>query len=75
MILFLLYKVTVENKRKNYYFDKFLLERYLYSYAFTKVKVVPSFDDLEEDINILLVIIGEFLMKKRYFLKNFTINS
>ena len=30
---------------------------------------------LEEDINILLVIIGEFLMKKLYFLKNFTINS
>lgn len=47
LILFLLCKVTEENKKKRYYFDKFLLERYLYSYCFTRVKIVSSLQDLK----------------------------
>jgi len=47
MTFFLFYKITSENKKKNYYFDKFLLERYLYTYAFTKVKIVPSIKDFK----------------------------
>ena len=47
LISFLIYKVTEENKKKHYYFDKFLLERYLYSYCFTKVKIVPSINEFK----------------------------
>ena len=39
--------VLIEIKKKHYYFDKFLLERYLYSYCFTKVKIVPSINEFK----------------------------
>ena len=48
MIIFLLYKTTDENKKKNYYFDKFVLERYLYTYNFSRVCVVASIDDFKK---------------------------
>ncbi|MBR4619208.1 MAG: hypothetical protein IKO49_07885 [Bacilli bacterium] len=47
MILFLLYKVHEANKEKKYYFDKFLLERYLYSYSFNKICIVKSIKDFK----------------------------
>ena len=42
MILFLLYKTTEEYKKRNYYFDKFVLERYLYSFNINKICIVDS---------------------------------
>lgn len=42
VISFLLYKISMELKKKNYIFDKFLLERYLNRYNFKKRKNVDS---------------------------------
>ena len=49
MILFLLFKVTIENYNSVYYFERFLLERYLYNYPFCKVKIINSLDQMKRE--------------------------
>ena len=41
---FLLYKIGLELKQRDYIIDKFLLERYLHTYHFKKRKKVSSID-------------------------------
>lgn len=48
VLLFLIYRVYEENKNKKYYFDKFILERYLYSYNFNKLCIVNSLEDFKK---------------------------
>ena len=43
VITFLIYKVVEEQTKFRYYYDKFLLERYLYSFSFNKICIVDSF--------------------------------
>ncbi len=43
--ILLIFKIIDEKKRSNYYFNKFLLERYLYKYNFKHTKVVKSVDE------------------------------
>lgn len=45
ILSFLLFKVLNENKKKNYLFDKFLLERYLNKYDFKKRKSVSDISE------------------------------
>ncbi len=51
MIILLLYKINDEYKKKNYYFEKFLLERYLNNYHFKKKKEVNSIDEFRKRYN------------------------
>ncbi len=45
IILLLLYKVTLEYKKKDYYVEKFLLERYIKNFNFRKIKEVKNIED------------------------------
>lgn len=45
ILSFLVFKVFNENKKKNYLFDKFLLERYLNKYSFRKRKKVNDISE------------------------------
>ncbi len=45
MMLFLIYKITYEYKRRKYFYEKFLLERYLKRYPFKKYKVISNMDN------------------------------
>lgn len=55
VISFLLYKINTEKKKKNYLFDKFILERYLNHYQYKKIKKVKN--------------INEFMRGKRHIMK------
>ncbi len=48
IIILLIYKVTVEYKRKNYYVEKFLLERYIKNFNFKKIKEVKNIDQFRK---------------------------
>ena len=49
VISFLIYKLVEEQTKFKYYYDKFLLERYLYSFSFNKICVVPSFNKFRKN--------------------------
>ena len=51
MIILLLYKINEEYKKRNYYFEKFLLERYLNNYHFKKKKEVNNIDEFRKRYN------------------------
>ncbi len=43
--ILLIFKIIEEKNKINYYFNKFLLERYLNKYSFRKIKIVNKIDD------------------------------
>ena len=49
VISFLIYKLVEEQTKFKYYYDKFLLERYLYSFSFNKICVVSSFNKFRKN--------------------------
>ena len=61
VILILVCKLTEENKKRNFYFNKFLLERYLTHYSFSKVKVIKKINDMYRDCKHVF-----FMNKKNY---------
>lgn len=71
MVVFLVYKTTEEYKKRNYYFDKFILERYLYSYSFNKLCIVNSLNDFKKGYKHILdnkekIYTEEEYLKNRY---------
>ncbi len=49
IIIFLIYKVTVEYSRINLVYNKFLLERYLYKYKFPRSIMIKSVNDFHRN--------------------------
>lgn len=49
IIILLVCKLTEEGKKEKYYFNKFLLERYLNDYNFSKIKVVKGINWMFRD--------------------------
>lgn len=49
VIILVLCKLTQELKKRNYYFNKFLLERYLNNYKFSKIKVIQGINEFKRD--------------------------
>ncbi len=49
MLSFLIYKIREEDGKRNYYYEKFLLERYLYHYNFKKRQKISSLNHLYRD--------------------------
>ena len=71
MIIFLIYKITSEYKNRNYYFDKFILERYLYSYNFNKLQIVKSINDFRKGYKHIInnnedILLEDELLKRIY---------
>ena len=72
MISFLLYKITEENKKRKYYYDKFLLERYLNNYKFKKRKQINSVSDFYRDKSHIIKGKDGYHTEKEILLKKFT---
>lgn len=49
VIFFLLLKLTEEYKKRNYYYQKFILERYINNYNFKKTKIINNIDKMVRD--------------------------
>lgn len=49
MLSFLIYKIKEESNKKGFYYDKFLLERYLNNYSFKRRKRISSIDGFYRD--------------------------
>ena len=71
VIILLLSKLIEAYKKRNFYYQRFLLERYLKNYNFIKVKKVDSVDKMMRD-HIHLVKEGEkYVFEKRALAKYF----
>ncbi len=69
--LSLMLKVIEEYKKRNYYFNKFLLERYLYCYRFKKTKYIRNIKDMYKDYRHLFLNKGRYLTEKEMLKKYF----
>lgn len=49
VLISLLFKILDEYSKKNYYFNKFLLERYLSNYRFKKIKYINSINSMHRE--------------------------
>ena len=61
IFIFLFYKVIEELRKKNYYYHKFILERYLNNYNYKKYKVISNIKDMMKEKKHV------FAYKNRYF--------
>lgn len=72
MLSFLLYKIKEENNKRNFYYDRFLLERYLHNYNFKKKKRVLSIDHLYRDRSHLIKGKNRYYTEKEVLEKKFS---
>ena len=71
MILFLLYKTTEEYKKRNYYFDKFVLERYLYSFNINKICIVDSIKNFKKYYKHIIKSNNKIILEKEALKEKF----
>ena len=71
VISFLIYKVRVEFKQKDYMMDRFLLERYLYNFHFKRRKNISNVDDFMRNCNHLVKKNGKYYTEKAILSKKF----
>lgn len=70
MVIFLIYKLISEKKKIDYLYNKFLLERYLSKYSFSKSKIINNENNFYRDRRHLVrekdkyYLESEFLAKK-----------
>lgn len=71
---FLIFKVIEEYERRNYYYNKFLLERYLNEFKFSKIKYINRIDKMQRDrihfFKCKGTVITEKKMLQNYFKNN-----
>ena len=49
VVLLVICKLTEELKKERYYYNKFLLERYMNDYKFPKIKVIKTINNMSRD--------------------------
>ena len=67
MIVFILFKLISIYKKRYIYYNKFLLERYLYNYNFNKIKNVSNIKRFYRDRRHYINFLDEKLVLKKYF--------
>ena len=65
----LLFKIIEEDSKRNYYFNKFLLERYLGNYHFKYVKYISSISSMQKNRNHIFKYRDNIITEKQ-MLKN-----
>ena len=70
MILVLFIKLVKDYKNISYYYNKFLLERYLNNYTFKKIKYITNIKDFYKDREHFINYISEKNYLKKYFHKH-----
>lgn len=71
IISFLIYKVFIETKNKEYIFDKFLLDRYLHRYHFKRIKSVNNTDKFMRNKNHIIKIGDKYYTEREILNKKF----
>ncbi|MDD3392240.1 MAG: site-2 protease family protein [Bacilli bacterium] len=73
IISFILYQVYKELKKHPFYFNKFLFERYLYSFSFKKKRLIrnKSVDNMYRDYEHLFLINKNYYTEKQLLRKRF----
>jgi len=69
MFLIVLVKVFIEIKKRNYYFNKFLLERYLNNYSFSKCISISSIKKMMRDKRHIIFNNNSYITEKEYLRK------
>lgn len=69
MFLIVVVKIGLEVKKKNYYFNKFLLERYLNSYNFKRIKKISSIKKMMRDKRHIIKFNNTYYTEKEYLNK------
>lgn len=72
MLCFLLYKIKEESNKRSFYYDKFLLERYLNNYSFKKKKKVSSINHLYRDRSHIIKGKDRYYTEKEILTKKFS---
>lgn len=71
MIGLIICKLTEEVKKEKYYFNKFLLERFLNNYKFSKIKVIKGINDMSRDYKHVIFNDGKTKSEREYLKKYF----
>lgn len=71
IVCFLFYKILDEKSKFLFYMDKFLLERYLYSFKFRRLKRVNGVDGFYKGCRHLVYNGNRYLSEKEFLLKKF----
>ncbi len=71
LCVFLFVKLTVEVKQIPYYYEKFLLERYLTHYYFRKSKIIYSFDEFQRSRRHLIKVGNHYYVEREYLEKKY----
>ena len=71
IILFLLYKITFEYKKINYFYEKFLLERYLKGYEFREKIIINNINNFYRNRRHLIKIGDEYYTEKKILEKKY----
>ena len=70
MTFVMFYKLYCTYQKRYYYYNRFLLERYLYHYQFKKIKTISNIKDFYRDNKHFINFNDEEHILKDYFMKN-----
>lgn len=71
MFIFLLSKVIEEYKKRNYYFNKFLLERFIKDYHFTKTIYIKDINNMKKEKKHILYKDNKYYTEREFLKKIF----
>lgn len=75
MTIFLVYKLVLEQKRIDYLYNKFLLERYLNKYKFKRLKIIYSKDDFFRNRRHLIREKGKYYLESEFLTQEYQKNQ
>ena len=73
VIFFLIFKIIDEYSKKDYYFSKFLLERYLNNYRFKKIKFIKGINSMQRDKTHFFKKNNQVITEKEFLREHFNI--
>lgn len=71
MISLIIIKLTEEYKKRNYYYNKFQLERYMKNYHFHKLKIINNIDKMMRDKRHLIKNQRNYITEKQILNKKY----
>ena len=67
MLIMILFKIIKIYRKRFFYYNKFLLERYLHNYRFKRIKNISRINDFYRDQLHFINFINEKDVLKKYF--------
>lgn len=71
MITLVIVKLTEEYKKRNYYYNRFTLERYIKKYNFNKLKIIGNIDKMMRDKRHLIKNKNRYYTEKQLLSKKY----